>query len=119
MSLTIFTTDDDAGFVTGDEPCCLGVPGEAFAFFNHEDVELTLPLTLRHLAVYSWKLPFPMFSRLNQVGVDRINSRTVAHCGKVFVYWKGIVRDEWLQPDLRRQRDRFPDLCRVVVKITI
>jgi hypothetical protein len=49
MSLTIFTVDDDAGFITSDAPCCLCVPGALHPHLGHEGVEVTLPLSPRHL----------------------------------------------------------------------
>lgn len=99
MKLSVFVTDDEAGFVTGDEPCVVCVPGERHPFLGHQDVEFTVPLSPRHLAYYSWKIPPTMYSKLDRVKVDEVNSRTVAGCRKEFVSWKGIVRKEWIAAD--------------------
>ena len=96
MRLSVFVTDDEAGFITGDEPCVVCVPGGRHLFLGHQDVEFTLPLSPRHLAFYSWKVPPTMYSNLDRVKVDEVNSRTMAGCRKEFVSWKGIVRNEWI-----------------------
>jgi Protein of unknown function (DUF4238) len=104
MRLSVFITDDEAGFVTGDEPCFVCVPGQWNAFLGHPDVELTVPLSPRHLAYYSWKVPPRVYTKWDRKKVDRLNSRTIAGCKREFVSWKGVVRDEWFVPDL-------PDWC--------
>jgi len=96
MNLFVLVTDDEAGFVTGDNPCAVCVPGDPRPFLGHPDVEFTLPLSPRHLAMYSWKVPTKMPSNLNRAKVDEVNSRTVAACRKEFVSWKGTVRSEWI-----------------------
>lgn len=95
MNLSVFVTDDGAGFVTGDEPCIVCAPGDHHSFLGHQDVEFTMPLTPRHLAYYSWKIQPRMYEKWDQRKVDRLNARTIAGCQKEFVSWKGIVRDEW------------------------
>lgn len=100
MNLSVFVTDDEAGFVTGDEPCVVCVPGYHHPSLGHQDVEFTMPLTPRHLAYYSWKIQPRMYENLDQRKVDRLNARTIAGCQKEFVSWKGIVRDEWFLLDV-------------------
>ena len=98
MNLSVLVTDDKAGFVTGDEPCVVCVPGGQRPFLGHQDVEFTVPLSPWHLAFYSWKVPATMYAKLDLVKVDEVNRRTIAGCRKEFVSWKGIVRMEWLAP---------------------
>jgi hypothetical protein len=100
MNLSVFTTDDDAGFVTGDEPCCVCVPGGRNPFLGHPDVEVTMPLSPQLVAYYSWKVTPSMYAKWDRSKVDRLNSRTIATCKKEFVSWKGVVRDEWFVGDL-------------------
>jgi hypothetical protein len=64
INLCILTSDDEAGFVTGDEPCVEYVPGQAWACLNHPEVELTLPFTPRRLALYTWKPAYRMYTSL-------------------------------------------------------
>jgi hypothetical protein len=66
MNVSIFVTDDDAGFVTGDEPCSVIVPGQWNSYPTHPDVEIVLPLSPHHAALYSWKIP-----RMSYVTWDR------------------------------------------------
>ena len=99
MSLTVFTTSEPSGFVTGDEPCCLCVPGAPSANFNDPNVELTLPLSPEHLAVYSRKEPAPMYERLDAERTANFNRRTISHCQDEFVSWRGVVLPEWFDRD--------------------
>lgn len=99
MNVSIFVTDDDAGFVTGDEPCSVIVPGAWNSHPTHPDVEIILPLSPRHAALYSWKIPRMSYVTWDGRTVDRLNSRTIAQCTKEFVSWKGTVRGEWFLPD--------------------
>jgi hypothetical protein len=99
MKLSIFITDDEEGFVTGDEPCYVCVPGAWNSYPGHPDVELTIPLSPRHVAFYSWKIPPTLYALWDQETVDRANSRTIAGCKKEFVSWKGSVRPEWFVAD--------------------
>jgi hypothetical protein len=90
MNLSIFVTEDEAGFVTGDNPALenpyLADPG----------VECTIPLTPNHMAFYSRTMPPVIYRTWTRAHVDQINSRTIARCDKEFVTWKGIIRPEWL-----------------------
>jgi hypothetical protein len=99
MNVSIFVTDDDAGFVTGDEPCSVIVPGAWNSYPTHPDVEIILPLSPQHAALYSWKVPRMSYVTWDRETVDRLNSRTIAQCTKEFVSWKGIIRGEWFLPD--------------------
>ena len=86
MKLSVFVTDEEAGFVTGGEPCFVCVPGERHPFLGHPNVEVTPPLSPRHLAFCSWKAPSTMdYSKLDRVKVDEVHSRTIAGCRKEFV----------------------------------
>lgn len=97
MHLSIVTTDDEAGFVTGDDPALVCSPGHDRPFLGHPDAECTVPLTPHHTAFYSWKVKPMLYPIWTRVNVDRINSRTIGWCSKEFVSWKGIVRPEWLE----------------------
>ncbi len=90
MNVSIFVTDDDAGFVTGDEPCSIIVPGAWNAYPTHPDVEIILPLSPQCAALYSWKIPRTSYTALDRKTVDRLNSRTVGQCTHEFVSWKGM-----------------------------
>jgi hypothetical protein len=96
MSLTILTVDDDAGFITSDAPGCLCIPGTALhPFLGHYDVEAMLPLSPRHLAIYTWTAKQVRYKLGIRWLVDEANSRIMSRTVKEFVSWKGIVRAEW------------------------
>jgi hypothetical protein len=99
MNVSTFVTDDDAGFVTGDEPVSVIVPGAWNSYPTHPDVEIILPLSPRHAALYSWKIPRMSYVKWDRGTANRLNSRTIAQCTREFVSWKGVVRDEWFLPD--------------------
>ena len=99
MNISLLVTDDDAGFVTGDEPCSVIVPGAWNACPTHPDVEIILPLSPQCAALYSWKVSRTFHATLDRKTVDRLNSRTVGQCTHEFVSWKGTVRPEWFLPD--------------------
>ena len=105
MNLSIFVADDEAGFVTGDEPCSIIVPGARDAYPGHPDVEILMPLSPHYMAFYSRKVPSMMYTKWNRQTVDRANSRTIRRCKKEFVSWKGIVRSEWFVADMRTPND--------------
>ena len=104
MHLSIFVTDDDAGFVTGDDPCSVCVSGARTSALINRNVEVALPLSPRHLAYYSWRIPPQMYLPLYSDQVERSNARTIAYCQQEFVSWKGVVRDEWFLPDVEERQ---------------
>ena len=104
MNVSVFIADDEAGFLTGDEPVSVIVPGEWNAYPTHPDVEITLPLSPRHIAYYSWKIPRLTYMPWDRHKVDRMNSRTIGTCHNEFVSWKGIVRPEWFLNDFEAER---------------
>jgi Protein of unknown function (DUF4238) len=99
MNVSLLATEDDAGFVTGDEPCSVIVPGAWNAYPTHPDVEIILPLSPQCAALYSWKISRTSYVTLDRKTIDRLNSRTVGQCTHEFVSWKGTVRPEWFLPD--------------------
>jgi Protein of unknown function (DUF4238) len=96
MHLSIFVTEDEAGFVTGDNPALI-CTGDQRPFLGHQDAECTVPLSPNHMAFYSWKVKPMLYPTWRRAHVDQINSRTIACCDKEFVSWKGIVRPECLK----------------------
>ena len=100
MNVSIFVTDDGDGFVTGDEPCSVVVPGASNSYPTHPDVEIILPLSPQHAVFYSWKIPRMSYVSWDRKTVYRLNSRTIAQCTKEFVSWRGTVRAEWFLPDV-------------------
>lgn len=97
MNLKILRVDDEDGLVTSDAPVCLCDPTCPLPpYLGACGVEVTLPLSPRHLAIYVW----PPRQVRGELGtrqlVDEINARTVGDCLREFVSWKGVVRNEGL-----------------------
>lgn len=104
MNLSIFVTLDPAGFVTGDEPVSVIVPGQWNGYPSHPDVEIVLPLSPQYLAYYSWKIPPQLYLEFDSYKTERVNARTIGTCHKEFVSWKGLVRPGWFTSDFPSAR---------------
>jgi hypothetical protein len=105
MGLYILTTEDETGFITGDDPCSMAVRDGGRVYIGNPTVEIILPLTPRHAAVFAGP---PSLSRLGCPGiyrqlsadlVEECNLRTMAQCDKEFVSLRGEVRDSWFMPE--------------------
>lgn len=101
MMLTIFTVDDEVGFITSDVPCSMCIPRPSrvplYPSLYDPHVEVILPLSPHHVALYSWQGEGFRYASGNRMLVDKMNARTLGWCRNEFVSWKGIVRDEWFQ----------------------
>jgi hypothetical protein len=85
MNLKIFTSDDPNGFISSDTPAVMCNP---FAYkyppkyrapgFAQRNIEVTLPLSPHHFAMYSHGLPTFSYSALDKNMVDELNRRTAA-----------------------------------------
>lgn len=103
MMLTIFTTNDPIGFINSDAPAVMYNP-KSHTFppmyrspgLLQRDVEVTLPLSPRHLALFSHN-PAPRFYiPMTPADVDEANRTTYFFCEKEFVSRTGKVRDVWM-----------------------
>ena len=104
MNLTICTTDDPFGFITSDAPAVMynpkiyglggfyGQPGLA-----QKDVEITLPLTPEHLALFTHKRGDALYVPLDTVFTDEANRTTYFFCESEFVSRTGEVKDVWFE----------------------
>jgi len=104
MSLSILTTADETGFITGDDPCSMNVRDGGRVYIGNPTVEIVLPLTPHHAALFAGP---PLRSRLGSPGlyreisadlVEECNIRTMTQCQKQFVSLRGEVRDSWFVP---------------------
>ena len=101
MSLSILTTDDHTGFITGDDPCSMHVRDGWRVRIGNPTVEIIIPLTPHHAALFMGP---PDLTRLGSPGtyyristglLDQCNLRTMTQCQKEFVSLSGEVRDSW------------------------
>ncbi len=102
MNLTILTTDDPVGFITSDSPVVMFNP-QAYKFPPYYrppglamiDIEITLPLTPRHMAVYTHFPRAGAYLKLEKKFLDEMNRRTWFHAAHEVVSRTGLVEDVW------------------------
>jgi len=116
MNLTIFTTDEASGFITSDNPAVMFNP-EAYKFpaqyqspgLMQADVEVRLPLTPRHLAIYSHRTDLAPTIPLSREYLDEVN-RTAWHLADQFVVSKtGEINPFWFSERARPEDAWNPD----------
>jgi Protein of unknown function (DUF4238) len=96
MNLTVFVADDEAGFITSDEPCVQCIPGSRdYPFIGRPDVEVILPLSPLHLALFTWPPRRSLYAHAGADWINQANSRVFFACHEEFISWKGLLRDEW------------------------
>jgi hypothetical protein len=101
MTLTIFCTASEPGFITSDAPCVWFDP-EAYKRpfpFNapglmYDTIEITLPVSPSQLAVLS-RRDLPPYIDVPDHLVDEFNRRTRAHCQDEFVVRRNLTRPVW------------------------
>lgn len=103
MPMTIMVTTDELGFITSDAPCVWFNPQlyKLPPFYRspglaQRDIEVTLPLTPRHLLLISHRNN-PLYIDVEQNAVDEGNRMRRFHCDKEFVSWKGETRPYWFE----------------------
>jgi hypothetical protein len=115
MNLTIYTTDDPVGFITSDAPAVMdnpkkhglgmvyGQPGLA-----DKDVEITLPLTPEHLALFTRRPDGALYIALKSSSVNEANRRTFFFCNDEFISRTGEMRMEWFEEQKMPPSDLWP-----------
>jgi hypothetical protein len=122
MSLTILTTDDPVGFITSDSPATMFNP-EGYKFppqyqspgLMQTDVEVRLPLTPRHLALYTHNRDAKVYQPLSSKMTDEVNrtawyfahDTVVSKTGELKPFWfsdRSRPDDAW-NPDVQSQEE--------------
>jgi hypothetical protein len=102
MSLTICTTDDVTGFITSDAPAVMFNP-RGYTFppqyqspgLMQRDIEVTLPLAPKHLAVFTHRPDALDRVALSESSLNEIN-RTTCFCAEEYIVVRtGTVNDFW------------------------
>jgi antitoxin (DNA-binding transcriptional repressor) of toxin-antitoxin stability system len=102
MDLSFYSTDDELGFLTSDEPCIMHNP-TAYRFdpmmrgpgLLQRDIQVLLPLSPRLLIAFSHTLTYPYITPLSRERVDEINRMIVWSAKEEIVSWRGELREEW------------------------
>ena len=105
MDLAFYSTDDELGFLTSDEPCIMNNP-TAHRYHPmmrspgllQRDVQVLLPLSPALLIVFSHTSTYPYITPLSKEHVDAINRMIVWSADKEIVSWRGELREEWFAP---------------------
>jgi hypothetical protein len=105
MDLSFYSTDDELGFLTSDEPCIMH-NSTAYRYdpmmrgpgLLQRDIQVLLPLSPRLLIVFSHTPTYPFITPLNRDRVDEINRMIVWSAKDEIVSWRGELREEWFTP---------------------
>jgi hypothetical protein len=107
MDLSIYSTDDELGFLTSDEPCILHNPTARryhpmmrSAGLLQRDVQVLLPLSPKLLIAFTHKRTYPFITPIAKDSLDEFNRMMVWHANKEIVWWRGEVREEY-HPKIR------------------
>jgi hypothetical protein len=102
MDMSLYSTDDELGFLTSDEPCIMQNwtahryhPMMRSVGLLQRHVQIFLPLSPRLLLVFSHTPTYPRITPLTREQTNDINRMIVHYALEEFVSWKGEVRDEW------------------------
>jgi hypothetical protein len=102
MDLSIFSTDDELGFLTSDEPCMLDNP-TAYRYHPmmrgvgllQRDAQVMLPLSPRLLMAFTHKRTYPFITPVTADVLDQFNRMTVWHAKEEIASWRSEIRQEW------------------------
>ncbi len=114
MDMSLYSTDDELGFLTSDEPC---ITYNRTAYRYHpmlrspgllqRDVQILLPLSPRLLVAFTHTPTFPQITPLTREQTNDIN-RLIVHYGRdEFLSWKGEVREEWFASSATMPEDAY------------
>lgn len=86
MNLVFFTTADDIGFVTSDNPCvwCDPQPGRRPLELRSPTIEVTMPVSPNSLALLCWE-DLPKYVDMPQCGLEDANALQQGNCNEYFV----------------------------------
>lgn len=96
MNLTIFTADDDPGFITSDFPCIWFDPASRRRppMLRSESIEVTMPISPRSLALLSWQ-DFPLYQQASIGFLDNANRTQQIACDEYLIVKRNVVKSEW------------------------
>jgi hypothetical protein len=98
MPLLVLHNEATPGFVTSDAPVVLFNMTARMPGLGHPDTEVTLPLSPRHMAIWSRQFKTERTGYYIDVDMDMVdimNQRTIYFCDKEFVTQTSSVRAEW------------------------
>ena len=105
MDLSLYSADDELGFLTSDEPCIMHNP-TAYRYHPimrspgllQREVQVLLPLSPRLLIAFSHTPTHPRITPLKREHVDEVNRMIVWSAAEEIISWTDALRDEWFAP---------------------
>ena len=96
MSHNVFVAPAGKAYLTSDTPCVWQAP-HGFANLSNPVLEITLPLTPRHLLHISKNIPTSGYIDQMDFMVDQTNWETIRHCRNYFVANSPTLDASWLE----------------------
>lgn len=119
MDLSIYSTEDDIGFLTSDDPCIMHDltayryhPMTRSAGLKNRNVQVTLPISPKLLIAFTHRQTYPFITPLPIPVVDSFNRMMVWHSNREVISRSDTVREAWfaapgpLPPDAWENRPR-------------
>jgi hypothetical protein len=96
MKLVLFTTEDDVGFITSEQPCVWFDPkgGRRPPMLQSGSVEVTMPVSPKCLALLSWE-DLPSYMVSTQSLVDNANRFQQMACDEYIVVRRNAIKPIW------------------------
>jgi hypothetical protein len=96
MNLSIFTTEDDLGFITSDHPCVWFDPQRRrqLPSLQSRTIEVSMPVSPHSLAFFCWD-DFPAYSSVSLGAVDDANRFRHMACDEYFVARRNTTKQVW------------------------
>jgi hypothetical protein len=96
MNLVIFTTEDDIGFITSDNPCVWFDPqgGRRPPMLQSRTIEVSMPVSPKSLALLCWE-NFPNYRSTRLFEVDEANFLQRLACHEYFVLRRNLTKPVW------------------------
>jgi len=116
MDMSLYSTDDEFGFLTSDEPCIMQNstahryhPMMRSVGLLQRHVQVLLPVSPRLLLVFSHTPTYPRVTPLTREQTNDVNRMIVQYALEEFVSWKGEVRDDWFTTARPLPEDTYQD----------
>jgi hypothetical protein len=104
LDFAVFTTDDDIGFITSDNPCVWFDPAAykrppmyRAPALMYETIEITVPISPHQCLAFN-RRNIKGYIDVNQKMVDEINRRARFNCDEYTVVRKKYKKDMWFDP---------------------
>lgn len=96
MNLSIFTTEDDIGFITSDHPCVRFVPGGGRRppMIHARRIEVTMPVSPNSLALLCWA-DVPAYEKGTPAELDNANRLQQIACDEYFIVRRNATKAVW------------------------